>query len=66
MQATRSEEQHYGNMGCRVFKGGIKSTQYKKLAPNALRFIFQNLKSCKPYEKTKQRNIKMQDLLMKN
>ena len=28
MQATRSEEQHYGNMGCGVFKGGIKSTQY--------------------------------------
>ena len=31
MQATRSEEQHYGNMGCGVFKGGIKSTQYTEV-----------------------------------
>ena len=29
----------------------VKSTQYKKLAANALRFTYQNLKSCKPYEK---------------
>ena len=29
----------------------IKATQYKKLASNALRFTFQNLKSCKPHEK---------------
>ena len=31
----------------------VKSTQYKKLAPNALRFTYQNLKSFKPREKTK-------------
>ena len=29
----------------------IKSTQYQKLVPNALRFTNQNLKSCKPHEK---------------
>ena len=29
----------------------LKSTQYKKLAPNALRFTYQNSKSCKPHEK---------------
>ena len=27
----------------------LKSTQYKKLVPNALRFTYQNLKSCKPH-----------------
>ena len=31
-----------------------KSTQYKKLAPNALRFTYLSLKSCKQHEKTKQ------------
>ena len=36
----------------------IKSTQYKKLVPNALRFTYQNLKSCKPHEKTKQKTSK--------
>ena len=30
-----------------------KSTQCKKLVPNALRFIYQNLKSCKSHEKMK-------------
>ena len=29
----------------------LKSTQYKKLAPNALRFTYQNLKAYKPHEK---------------
>ena len=29
----------------------VKSTQYKKLVPNALRFTYWNLKSCKPHEK---------------
>ena len=29
----------------------IKSTQYKKLGPNALRFPYQNLKSCTSHEK---------------
>ena len=33
----------------------MKSTQYKKLAPNALRFTYWNLKSCKP-QKTKQKH----------
>ena len=36
----------------------LKSTQYKKLVPNALRFTYQNLKSCKPHEKTKQKASK--------
>ena len=36
----------------------LKSTQYKKLVPNALRFTYQNLKSCKPHEKTKQKTSK--------
>ena len=35
----------------------LKSTQYKKLAPNALR-TYQNLKFRKPHEKTKQRTSK--------
>ena len=34
----------------------LQSTQYKKLAPNALRFAHQNLKSCKPHEKTEQKH----------
>ena len=29
----------------------VKSTQYKRLAPNALRFTYQNLKSCKSHKK---------------
>ena len=37
----------------------VMSTQYKKLAPNALRFTYQNCKSCKPHEKTKQKKIKI-------
>ena len=44
----------------------LKSTQYKKLTPNALLFTYQNLKSCKPHEKTKPKSIKMLDSLMKN
>ena len=36
----------------------LKSTQYKKLAPNGFRFTYQNLKSCKPYEETKQKTSK--------
>ena len=36
----------------------LKSTQYKKLAPNALRFTYQNLKSCKPLEKNKKNTSK--------
>ena len=35
----------------------VKSTQYKKLAPNALRFTYLNSKSCKPHEKTKQKHV---------
>ena len=33
----------------------LKTTQYKKLAPKALRFIYQNLKSCKPHKKNKKK-----------
>ena len=29
----------------------FQSTQYKKLAPNALRFTYLNLKFCKPHDK---------------
>ena len=36
----------------------LKSTQYKKLVPNAFRFTYQNLKSYKPHEKTKQKTSK--------
>ena len=36
----------------------LQSTQYKKLAPNALQFTYQNLKSCKPYEKAEQKTSK--------
>jgi hypothetical protein len=32
--------------------------QYKKLAPNALRFTYQNLKSCKSHEKNETKNIR--------
>ena len=38
----------------------IKLTQYKKLAPNALRFTYWNLKSGKPHEK------QIKNLLVKN
>ena len=41
----------------------IKSTQYKKLAQNALRFKYQNLKSCKQHEKTKQKPFSVYFLL---
>ena len=37
----------------------VKSTQYKKLAPNTLRFTYQNLKSCKPQKKTHQNAISL-------
>ena len=43
MQATRSEEHHYGNMGCRVFKGGIrnkKSFWPKIIIPKGYNCIF--------------------------
>ena len=45
----------------------VKSTQYKKLAPNALRFTYQNLKSCKPHEKQnkKHQNAKYIGEIMK-
>ena len=36
----------------------VKSTQYKKLALNALGFTYSNLKSCKPHEKTKHNKSK--------
>ena len=42
------------NMGAAV----LKVTQYKKLAPNALWFTYQNLKSCKAHEKTKKKTSK--------
>ena len=32
-------------------KTNVMSTQYKKLAPKALRFTYQNLKPCKSHEK---------------
>ena len=34
----------------------VKSTQYKKLVPNALWFTDYNLKSCKPQEKNKKKH----------
>ena len=37
----------------------VESTQYKKLVPNALRFIYQNLKSCKITWKNKTKNIRL-------
>ena len=45
----------------------LKSTQYKKLAPNALRFTYQNSKSCKPHEKQnkKHQNAKSIDEKLK-
>ena len=46
------------NQGLGVFGLKVKSTQYKKGAPNALRFTHQNLKFCKPHEKTKQKTSK--------
>ena len=38
-----------------VLMDQVKSTQYKKLSPNALGFTYQKLKSCKPLENTKQK-----------
>ena len=40
----------------RIMKPFLKWTQYRKLAPNALRFTYWNLKSCKPQTN---KNIKM-------
>ena len=37
----------------------LKSTQYKKLALNYLQVTYKNLKSCKPNEKRKHKNIKI-------
>ena len=37
----------------------VKSTQYKKLAPNALWFTNQDLKSCKSHAKNETKNIKL-------
>ena len=37
----------------------LKSTQYKKLAPNALQFTYQNMKSCKSNEKNETKNIRL-------
>ena len=37
----------------------LKSTQYKKLAPNVLRFTYQNLKSCKSHDFTNRFSILM-------
>ena len=34
----------------------VKSTRDKKLAPNALPFTYQNLKSCKSHEKNENNN----------
>ena len=36
----------------------LKSNRYKKLAPNALRFLYQDLKSCKSHEKNETKNIR--------
>ena len=36
----------------------LKSTQYKKLAPNALRFTYKKLKSCKSHETNETKNIR--------
>ena len=36
----------------------LKSTRFKKFAPNALWFTYQNLKSYKPHEKTNQNTSK--------
>ena len=43
----------------------LKSTQHKKLPPNALWFTYQNLKSWKPQEENKTKNIKMLNILVK-
>ena len=37
----------------------LKSTQYKKLAPNALWFTYLNLKSCKSHEKNETKNMRL-------
>ena len=43
----------------------LKTTHYKKLAPNALQFTYQNLKSCKPHEKQKDENARFVDEKLK-
>ena len=45
-----------GLQGVETFR--LKSTQSKKLVPNALWFTDQSLKSCKPHEKSKQKTSK--------
>ena len=42
----------------RLYGEILKSTQYKKVEPNALWFTYQNLKSCKPHKK---QNKKLQN-----
>ena len=42
----------------------VKSTQYKKLAPNS-KIKFENLKSCKPHEKRKHQNARSTDEKLK-
>ena len=37
----------------------LKSTQYKKLAPNALLFTYKNWNSCKSHEKNETKNIRL-------
>ena len=44
----------------------LKSTQYKKLVPNALRFTYQNLKSCKPHENNNKKIHQIENLFVKN
>ena len=39
-----------------VYLNYVKSTQSKKLAPNAFWFTYKNLKSSNPLEKTKQKS----------
>ena len=37
----------------------LKVNSVKKLAPNALQFTYQNLKSCKSHDKNETKNIKL-------
>ena len=53
----KQKESHGGFVG--TLWGFIKSTKYKKLAPNALRFTSWNLKSCKSHEKNVTKNIRL-------
>ena len=41
----------------------VMSTQYKTLAPNALWFTYQNLKSCKPHAKSIDEKLKTKGLM---